>query len=459
MSITQTNQFAKAWIVADAQANVDGFLSLPDRIVAETAVGSLGNVTVTLQGSPLGLQVQGDLATVRQELSTITDKSFNVATIVCVLREKGNAPLQITFNIAQRLLTVGIQNTDRSVSQIILDALMSVFPESVGISQAELASKTERLAALLREADALKATAVELKSEAKTLAELAVKAKLSAVEALASATDAGKAKQDALTQKGEAQTARTDAQKILGEITTVKTLIEGEQSATNKLSQGVTSMESRIRDFFTRVDEHSGKLKQAEVKTATIAKENSDLQAQIKEQLIKAVGAGLFGAFERRKGQLVTAKWIWAGLSVVATLIQVGVVVWLASEAKDLGANTEAVKMLSPIFLLKATASIPVFFLIGFCVTQYSHERRHEETYAFKTALSFSLAPYLDLVRQIPDHKDSDKYRDFFVSTIGQVFAEPNQDKGKNSTPTLKVLGEVEHLMDNIGQFVEKIRK
>ena len=73
------------------------------------------------------------------------------------------------------------------------------------------------------------------------------------------------------------------------------------------------------------------------------------------------------------------------------------------------------------VFGLRFLASAPILGMLFYCLKQYGRERDFEESYAFKSALSFSLKPYLDLVESLRDTAQVD-YQNFATSTIAQIF-------------------------------------
>lgn len=142
------------------------------------------------------------------------------------------------------------------------------------------------------------------------------------------------------------------------------------------------------------------------------------LEDQIKDQLQKATGYSLFHSFQKRKETLVISKWIWAcsiGLLLCA----------LAYWSYWLGTHTTT---LNTAFYLRLSLSIPLLYAIGFCTAQYSHERKLEEEYAFKSNISVSLIPYKELVEKIVDDdkpEEKAKYASFIIESINKVFTSP----------------------------------
>jgi len=226
-------------------------------------------------------------------------------------------------------------------------------------------------------------------------------------------------------------------------------------------------MEAKIRDFFNEVEAtkksitESKNLSDTTVssckdETEKIIKKNQELQAEIKEHLLKAVGASLFSAFEKRKKRIEISKWIWAGFTAVAIVAQVIVIIWIANHVQSLSTDIPFYK--TPGFLLRVTVSIPILFFIGYSIHQYAREREYEELYGFKSSLSFSLSPYLDLVKKLQEEAadSSGEHRQFVIETIKQIFENPLNlrseapSKGHSDTNLLK------ELLDRVIKIIEK---
>lgn len=81
-------------------------------------------------------------------------------------------------------------------------------------------------------------------------------------------------------------------------------------------------------------------------------------------------------------------------------------------------------------FFLKLSVSIPIIGAITFCTLQFSRERRLEEEYAFKSAISISLDPYQKLVSSIVDkgnEKERQEFTKFILDAIQKVFTSPTE--------------------------------
>ena len=86
-------------------------------------------------------------------------------------------------------------------------------------------------------------------------------------------------------------------------------------------------------------------------------------------------------------------------------------VAWLLSEKPDV------------IFFVRLGVMIPLGFLMYFTASQYKKEREAEEEYAFKSAISFSLEPYRDLLIRM--RKDEELEAEFVKRLMEDVFDNP----------------------------------
>lgn len=218
------------------------------------------------------------------------------------------------------------------------------------------------------------------------------------------------------------------------------TVTQNEASASELLAnvkaknEEVASITTTIKDFHSEVNQYKLKINETgETAESTITKNKEDtellintlqkLEEAIKVQIEKATGFSLFHSFQTRQNMLGKVKWIWAGLILI---LLGGTAYW----AKWLSAHD----LFNTAFYLKLSMSLPLIYAITFCTRQYSHERRLEEEYAFKSNISVSLVPYKDLIEKIieniSDDKKTDelqKYSAFLINSINNVFTSPTE--------------------------------
>jgi hypothetical protein len=227
----------------------------------------------------------------------------------------------------------------------------------------------ERKAAIIAAADELSTVAAEVKADAKSAAESA-KAGLAALDSI--------------------QQARANAKEEMDEITAFYGEIELHQKSMIDARKEAEAKFNDLNAKYVALQADYG------AQTAKVIAQNQAIQQEIKTHLQKAVGASLFHAFDKRRTGLNFGKWVWAAVMLVAVIAGGGLSLWLAESLKA-GSGSG----LEPAFFVKLSAIIPVTFAIVFAAKQYANERRTEEEYAFKSAISLSLEPYKDLLQKM----------------------------------------------------------
>lgn len=147
-------------------------------------------------------------------------------------------------------------------------------------------------------------------------------------------------------------------------------------------------------------------------------------------------------SFNKRKEDLSTqiTKWFWT--SVIISALAIGwvcaVFFWLSADTGSEWAD----------ILINGIKSSPLFFLLGFSISQYQKERNLMEEYAFRESVAVTLTAYLE---QMPEKEDEDK-RKLLISTVEQLYTKPviaNKEYGllkfdsKNLSDTSKTLKEL----------------
>ncbi|MBQ8282705.1 MAG: hypothetical protein IJZ01_03960 [Paraprevotella sp.] len=147
-------------------------------------------------------------------------------------------------------------------------------------------------------------------------------------------------------------------------------------------------------------------------------------------------------SFNKRKEDLSTqiTKWFWT--SVIISALAIGwvcaVFFWLSADTGSEWAD----------ILFNGIKSSPLFFLLGFSISQYQKERNLMEEYAFRESVAVTLTAYLE---QMPEKEDEDK-RKLLISTVEQLYTKPviaNKEYGllkfdsKDLSDTSKTLKEL----------------
>lgn len=146
------------------------------------------------------------------------------------------------------------------------------------------------------------------------------------------------------------------------------------------------------------------------------------LDEQIGDQIRKATGFSLFHSFQTRQEALKKSTSFWVKALALSLFLSVALTCYLIFELRTAPVNG--------LFFLKLSASIPIYYAVGFCTVQYGRERRLEEEYAFKANISISLDPYQQLVQKIVNNDNAierEKYTSFIIDSIGRVFTSPTE--------------------------------
>lgn len=191
----------------------------------------------------------------------------------------------------------------------------------------------------------------------------------------------------------------------------------------------VTALETKIREFHSEIEHHRNKMintsetasttiEDYKNKTNELVTSLQDIEKQIKDQLQKATGITLFHSFQKRKEDIVNSKKFWTKAIGFIIALAIAWSFWLSFSTEDFNIA----------FYLKLSISLPLIYALTFCTVQYSHERKLEEEYAFKSNISLSLIPYKDLVEKIVKNDtpaEKEKYAAFIIESINNIFTSP----------------------------------
>ena len=462
MSPTEnTNQYQRTWSVGDTNCSAERILELAADFPRPEGFAPPGQLNTVFTGSAIGIKLSGPMPGVAVEFSDLDENEFRQSNLTAVFPQNGNLQVSLIADAATRLVSVTIQNSAPDVAGEFFERIESALPPLLGYSKGRLAAKSRRLNKALESGVEVKRLTEELRS----LHEDAVST-LGGIQAAASTAQSAVASgESAVTRIDElAVQAETDQERSTATAETVSDKlveIEGELARAHESATETTALEASVRVFHGEIDSHREKLTKAAADLAAHGKRvegvvtrNEELKAELEELLQEAVGAGLFGSFELRRKQITRSKWVWAVLTALSVVGQARAIVWLADSVPSEGTETIFV---DPSFLIKVSITLPLLFLIAFCVRQYGRERDFEESYAFKSSLSFSLKPYLNLVRDLDSENEDERFPGFAVETIRQVFESPRfraqkeQRQGRQSEGSA-----INEFMDKLVKLAER---
>lgn len=454
------NQRQLTWLSSESILTAERFLDFSIELQGIAEFGPIQNPSVTFSGGVLPVQLTGVPDQVRSDLDQITDKRFASANLNAVFPNTNNLTIKVSVNIAYGQVNTIIQNgTDETAGKIFL-MVSEAFPRSSGPSDQEIEQQSLRLSALIKEAE---------------------KAVQASKESQISRDSAGKSEEYAKSSFATIQATQAESEKLLidikkfaeessqktTEITNFRNQTQTDRETSQKFRDEIGAIEAKIREFFNEVADTSKAITESKqlsdetvnsckTETEKIIQKNQELQLETKEHLLKAVGASLFSAFEKRKKRIEISKWVWAGFTTAAIVAQIVVIIWIANHVQSLPPDTPFYKM--PEFLLRVTVSIPILFLIGYSIHQYAREREYEELYGFKSSLSFSLSPYLDLVKKLNEEADDSngEHRQFVIETIKQIFENPLPSREETTKKVNVESNLIKDLLDRVIKIIEK---
>lgn len=196
------------------------------------------------------------------------------------------------------------------------------------------------------------------------------------------------------------------------------------------------------------------------LRTEEVVKTNESLIGQIKDHLRKAIGASLFTAFDTRRKLITISSWVWAALLLASVGGTIGFAFWFVSEVAKLTTVSEASKLTADapgnihwiVVYARLVIVAPLAFLITFTAKRYTSERRAEEEWAFKSAISISLDPFRDLIARM---KDANQDTAFVEKLVAEVFDNPARRlyvaaPNKEEKDGVNILGLVKDALDKI---------
>ncbi len=303
------------------------------------------------------------------------------------------ADLTATRKSARKLLTGVEEKRDELLAKAAAAAaqIQESFTVQTGQLRADLAAAVEesvrRQADLEAVAEAVAKFREDLLASQESVGAISDAVAKNRADADAAATAAAEFASSAKADMSAAKDARARIKDELDAAIKFYEEIEAHQSAMRETQKGANA---QFNELSTK---YEGLHASLEERTKEIVSRNEALQAEIEKHLQKSIGASLFHAFDTRRQNLGFGKWMWAA-TLAGSVFAGGLLTWwLADSIK--GASVE------PAFFVKLSALIPVSFAIFFAARQYSSERRTEEEYAFKSAISVSLEPYKNLLNRM----------------------------------------------------------
>jgi len=256
------------------------------------------------------------------------------------------------------------------------------------------------------------------------------------VQALGS--DAKAKLQDVTDARATIKVQMTEITAFYSEIETYRSqMTEAGKSAQSELADLREGSEKSVADLFER--------------TERVVNTNESLIDQIKDHLRKAIGASLFTAFDTRRRHITNASWVWAGLLLLSVVGAIGFTAWFATKFAELIKGNPSNLQWTVVYARLVIAA-PLAFLIAFTAKRYSSERRAEEEWAFKSAISISLEPFRDLIARMNEKGQQTALVERLVS---EIFDNPSKRlyavrPAKDAKDELDIIGLVKDALEKI---------
>lgn len=222
--------------------------------------------------------------------------------------------------------------------------------------------------------------------------------------------DAKAKHQDVIETRATIKTQMTEITAFYGEIEKYRSqMTDTSKTAQSDLADLRKQSEDSVADFRER--------------TKSIVNTNESLIDQIQNHLRKAIGASLFSAFDTRRRQITVASWVWAALLLVSVGGTIGFTIWFAIKFAELVKDNPSSLQWTVVYT-RLVVVAPLAFLIAFTAKRYASERRAEEEWAFKSAISISLEPFRDLIARM---KEKDQQVEFVERLVSEIFDNPSK--------------------------------
>src|SRR3989338_4833716 len=247
-----------------------------------------------------------------------------------------------------------------------------------------------------------------------------------------------------------------DAKNKLNEVVSIENQINQKLQTINQSYVNVSQKEEEaknkleaISQVYTETENKKTEIEELKSETEELLKKNNEQSEKISDLLQKAAAGSLFNSFNVRKQEFETASRFWrlmVGASVMILVLGATYVTWLAQKSE----------VLSYAFILKFSVSLPVIYWLIFATRQYVKNKRLEEEYAFKSAISLSLEAYRDLIKKESGEPTKQEVVPFITEAVGKIFSSPSVIIAKN--PHKEDSDLTESILDKLLQLIGKIK-
>lgn len=247
-----------------------------------------------------------------------------------------------------------------------------------------------------------------------------------------------------------------DARNKLNEVVSFESQINQklqiiEQSRVNaaQKEEEVKNKLEAISQIHIEAESKKTEIEKLKSETEELLEKNNEQSEKISDLLQKAAAGSLFNSFNVRKQEFESAAKFWRlmiGASIIILVMGAMYITLLYQESK----------VLSHVFLLKFSVSLPVIYWLIFSTRQYTKNKRLEEEYAFKSAISLSLEAYRDLIKKESGEPTKQEVVPFITKAVEKIFSSPSVSISKH--PHKEDSDLTESILDKLLQLVEKIK-
>ena len=222
----------------------------------------------------------------------------------------------------------------------------------------------------------------------------------------------------------------------------VQTILDELETAQRKVEEQIKTSNTNITDAKSALDNFNSDAESKISKITSDYESISNNAEEVRKMMGYIADGTLSHSFNKRKEDLKKSVENWSN---TCTWVVVLAIIWVCVVFFKLNADTGNVWA---DILINGIKSSPLFFLLGFSISQYQKERNLMEEYAFRESVAVTLTAYLE---QMPEKEDDDK-RKLLISTVEQLYTKPviaNKEYGllkfdsKDLSETSKTLKEL----------------
>lgn len=406
-----------------ADYSVSELISLAERAVSQLEDILQTNIWKVLPSDNINLSIYGTI-TLNNNIYNITQRLLNANYKDAALSVKAQICYQMQYGVWEKTNFLNTKNRESNLDR---------FETEIQLTNSLISAKLKNVNLLIKE---LEAKELEIKDLIKTKQHEFEELRNNQLASNSILNDIENTKNNVLNNQELIETLNKKADSIVLELESTQKHFQAQiQTNEEVLSQSQKSLE----DFNLKSDR--------QIKQISSDYESVSNNAEEVRKMMGYIANGtLSHSFNKRKlnleKQIKICLWSIGIISVLA-------VIWVCIVFFCLSANTgnEWANI-----LINGIKSSPLFFLLGFAISQYQKERNLLEEYAFRESVAVTLTAYIE---QMPNKEDEDK-RKLLISTVEQLYAKPvitNKEQvkfdSKDLSDTSKILKTLVETLSN----------